>query len=60
MALDQLKEWKAHAYDCLAQAEAIQRELQATNQLIANYKPEAPEASPINPEAFAKTKASTK
>lgn len=33
-----LEELKAHAYDILVKIEAFQRELQATNQAIANYK----------------------
>lgn len=29
-----LTDWKAHAYDVLAQIESLQRELQATNQKV--------------------------
>jgi hypothetical protein len=30
-----VQELKSHAYDCLAQIEALQRELKATNEAIA-------------------------
>ena len=41
-----LLRWKAHAYDVLANIEALQRELQATNQKIAEEMQKQPAQKP--------------
>jgi hypothetical protein len=54
--MDTLESCKAHAYDVLAQMEALQKELQATNLLIEKYTKEAEapvEASEVNTDAVA-------
>ena len=43
-----LQELKAHAYDCLANIEVLQRELQATNQKIAELSKDNKDNSPKN------------
>jgi hypothetical protein len=46
--MSNLDSYKVHAYDVLAQMEALQKELQATNMLIAE---EQKKATPAETEA---------